>query len=113
MIQLAKNCGSSWDGTIQHEGFYQQHHGIVTWICSQTLDDPPLGHGHPIPPSTIGYLDVPWDYNDSWLVTGDVLPTKYPNYNPTTTVLAMNISYNWLFQWDEIHSINGVTSLYL
>ena len=23
-------------------------------------------------------------------------------------VMAMAISYNWLFQWDEIHSINGV-----
>ena len=24
------------------------------------------------------------------------------------TVMAMAISYKWLFQWDEIHSINGV-----
>ena len=29
---------------------------------------------------------------------------------PHYTVMAMNISYNWLFQWDEIHSINGMTS---
>ena len=25
------------------------------------------------------YLDGPWDFADSWLVTGDLLPTKYPN----------------------------------
>ena len=27
------------------------------------------------------------------------------------TVMAMAISYNWLFLWDEIHSINGVSSV--
>ena len=25
-----------------------------------------------------------------------------------SAVMAMATSYNWLFQWDEIHSINGV-----
>ena len=25
------------------------------------------------------------------------------------TVMAIKTSYNWLFLWDEIHSINGVT----
>jgi hypothetical protein len=28
------------------------------------------------------------------------------------TVKAMAISYNWLFQWDEKHSVNGVISTY-
>ena len=23
------------------------------------------------------YLDGPWDFAESWLVTGDLLPTKY------------------------------------
>ena len=25
--------------------------------------------------------------------------------------MAMAISYNWLFLWDEIHSMNGVSSV--
>ena len=25
------------------------------------------------------YLDGPWDFADSWLVTGDLLPSKKPN----------------------------------
>ena len=37
----------------------------------------------------------------------------YPKFTYSSpTVMAMNISYNWLFQWDEIHSINGVISTY-
>ena len=53
-----------------------------------------------------GWDDIPYMNYGKWLTC--LKPTRYNQMKDWCTVMAMATSYNWLFLWDEKHSINGV-----
>ena len=64
---------------------------------------------------TNGSLAFPWPVQHQHFriasVPSEILGNFARYLGDSYTVMAMAISYNWLFQWDEIHSINGVSSV--
>ena len=51
-------------------------------------------------------MDYQYNVHDYTIMAFIKLIIQYNVHDCTVT--AMAISYNWLFLWDEIHSINGV-----